>query len=723
MPKKKMSLPVKVMIGAFLGMATGIFLGDYASIFQPIGSIYIMLLEAAVYPYIISALLHGLGTLSSKRALLLFRSAWPFFLLAWGITFTVLIIFASAIPPTPIITINPPSSILGNISSVLQLIIPENIFTALTKNYVPAVTIFCLLYGIAMQAIPEKSKILDILDIIRTTSLNFWKWVVKFVPYAVFALFASAAGTIKIANLTDIFIYLVLVWIAACLLIFWLFPSIIANLAGLKHGEILREMRDALTITIVTTLSVVALPYITEITRRVAIAKRIDDPDRDEIIQTNLSITYVLGQMGNYFVYLFIIFAARYYHHALTIGEHITLPGFTLLSCMGSPTATVNAVSFLQQWLHLSPDTTSLYIELMTITRYPQVTVTAAAFAFLSILVTLNYYGKLVKLRWPRMLAHLGGAIVLLLLCSWGIRAIKTYISPATSNPYLSYTLPQKLTDQVEAKTYHNGEKLSERDKTLLSKRLFPSDILSAGALIVGYNAGVMPFSYFNKKGQLVGLDIEFAYELAQALNVRLIFLPFKWKSLLHDLENNRFDIAVSGIYITPGRLEKISSSLPYFVCSLALFGPTNEVKKMSSQKEISKIEKPHIGIYDDPALIKKLKKTFPNAEFVVVPSYIKLPDFSRINAALWTEIQARAIAASHPGISAVALKNTFHPFLFGYLMPKASYDLRHWVNYLINLHLKEGDSYPAYRYWILLKPRKNKKPRWSVMHNVLGWT
>jgi len=120
-------MPVKVMIGAFCGIATGIFLGDYASIFQPIGSIYIMLLEAAVYPYIISALLHGLGTLSSKRAVLLFRSAWPFFLLAWGMTFLVLIILIFAIPPTPIIMIEPSSSILGNVSSVLQLIIPANI--------------------------------------------------------------------------------------------------------------------------------------------------------------------------------------------------------------------------------------------------------------------------------------------------------------------------------------------------------------------------------------------------------------------------------------------------------------------------------------------------------------------------------------------------------------------------------------------------------------------
>ena len=310
-----------------------------------------------------------------------------------------------------------------------------------------------------------------------------------------------------------------------------------------------------------------------------------------------------------------------------------------------------------------------------------------------------------------------------LLLCSWGIRTIKTSISQVTPNLYLSYTLPQQLTDQVEAKIYHRGEKLSEQDRTLLSKRLFPSDILSAGALVVGYNAGVTPFSYFNEKGQLVGLDIEFAYELAQALGVRLIFLPFKWKSLLRDLENNKFDLAVSGIYITPGRLGKISSSHPYFVCSLALFGPTHEVEKMSSQKAISKIKKLHIGIYDDPPLIKKLKKTFPNAEFVVVPSYTKLPDFTRINAALWTEIQARAVAATYPEISAVALKNTFHPFLFGYLMPKASYDLEHWVNYLINLHLKEGNSYPAYRYWILLQPRKNKKPRWSIMHNILGWT
>src|SRR5215475_5207972 len=53
---KTPSLGVMVSIGAFAGILAGIFFGEYCRVLSPIGSAYIMLLQSAVFPYLICSL-------------------------------------------------------------------------------------------------------------------------------------------------------------------------------------------------------------------------------------------------------------------------------------------------------------------------------------------------------------------------------------------------------------------------------------------------------------------------------------------------------------------------------------------------------------------------------------------------------------------------------------------------------------------------------------------
>ena len=55
-------------IATFLGILCGLFFGDLCSIFAPLGQAYIMLLKATAIPYLIVAIIHGIGQLSSFQA-------------------------------------------------------------------------------------------------------------------------------------------------------------------------------------------------------------------------------------------------------------------------------------------------------------------------------------------------------------------------------------------------------------------------------------------------------------------------------------------------------------------------------------------------------------------------------------------------------------------------------------------------------------------------------
>jgi cyclohexadienyl dehydratase len=64
--------------------------------------------------------------------------------------------------------------------------------------------------------------------------------------------------------------------------------------------------------------------------------------------------------------------------------------------------------------------------------------------------------------------------------------------------------------------------------------------------------------------GQVQGADVELALGLAAHLGVRPVFVRTSWPSLLADLAADRYDVALSGISITPERSARGRFSMPY---------------------------------------------------------------------------------------------------------------------------------------------------------------
>jgi hypothetical protein len=61
-------LSAQVFIALGLGLVAGIFFGELMTVLEPLGDIFIGLLQMAVWPYIMVALIGGLGRLTSKQA-------------------------------------------------------------------------------------------------------------------------------------------------------------------------------------------------------------------------------------------------------------------------------------------------------------------------------------------------------------------------------------------------------------------------------------------------------------------------------------------------------------------------------------------------------------------------------------------------------------------------------------------------------------------------------
>jgi polar amino acid transport system substrate-binding protein len=82
--------------------------------------------------------------------------------------------------------------------------------------------------------------------------------------------------------------------------------------------------------------------------------------------------------------------------------------------------------------------------------------------------------------------------------------------------------------------------------------------------LRVGVTANSPPL-IFKQANQIVGLEADFARELAKYLGRSLRFVELKWEDQIQALLDNRIDIIMSGMSVTPLRKMRLSFTTPYF--------------------------------------------------------------------------------------------------------------------------------------------------------------
>ena len=712
-------LAIRVLIGALAGILVGITVGEYATYLGFLGKAYVQLLAMCVYPYLIASLLHGLGKLDTKTAKHLVGRSWYIFLFAWIIVLAAMM-FLSLVFPRP----TEPIEIVANNQSghmdFLSLIIPENFFGDISKNYVPAVVVFTIFYGVAMQKIPHKATFLEIMEQVKASSLTIWNWVVIVAPVGVFALFASAAGSMSVKEIEGMLLDIIVFLSGAALFAFWILPMLISALAPVKYKELMQELNGAFILSMVTTLSVVSLPIIAQAIEKFIKEQSIQDEKMQDVIGTNISLAYPFAQLGNLKVLLFFYFCSFYFQIDYSALESLMLPPLTLLSTIGTPSGTVNAVNFLCGVYHMPATTEDLYVTTTTFTRYGQVALSVMGFTFTALLSTFSFYGKL-KLNPGKLFVALGGGLVIVLVFTWTLRLIGPKLFQSRNLPYLNFSLGADLKKNVGSVVYRPGQALPQSDYDSADHSLI-DHIRKTGTLQVGYNPGIIPFCYFNEPGDLVGFDVAFMYQLAKDMNVKLEFIPFTWPELENDLIAHRFDVAIGGIYVTSQRLQLLTATKPYYESPLAILARGNISENLITREKALSQTSLNIGMFDSPVLQKLSNAMFPDNRKVLVNNYFELTKRPDIDMALWTFVQARAYARSRPGYTAVVPSDFGSPFLFAYYMPPGADQIVHYLDYWLELKKTEGFSSAQEKQWMEGIQPGSTIHRWCLIRDVFHW-
>lgn len=141
--------------------------------------------------------------------------------------------------------------------------------------------------------------------------------------------------------------------------------------------------------------------------------------------------------------------------------------------------------------------------------------------------------------------------------------------------------------------------------------------------LRVGTSGDYEPFSGL-EEGRYSGFDVELARRFADAHDLELQFIPFKWGELLSDLEMDKFDVAMSGVTIRKDRSLVGQFSVPTATSGAVIILPADS--KMESLQDLDD-QAVRLGVNLGGHLERVTRKHFLRTTIVTSPNNQALPN------------------------------------------------------------------------------------------------
>ena len=710
----KLSLSTQILIGFGLGIATGIFLGEIAAPLKLVGDGYVHLLQMAVLPYIIIALISGLGKLNYQQAVDLSLRVGSLLVLIWALTLAVVYVLSLSFPVTESASFF--STTLLEPAQPFNFLefIPENPFHSMANNIVPAVVLFSLAVGLALMGIEKKQPVIAAFDVIEEALKRVMKFIVHLNPIGIFAIAASTAGTMSIDELSRLQVYLIAYTLAACLMSFCLLPALIMLLTPLGYREIISASKEALLLAFATDNLLIVVPMLTDHVKELLRNRLNADAASGSSVDVIVPVSFNFPNAGKLLQLVFVLFATWFTNSAVTLAGYVNLSISGVFSMFGKPVA---AMPFLLDLLHVPADILQFYMASgIFVSQFGTLASAMHLFA-LAVLGGFVMVGAL-RLQWKRIVPVTVLALGIITVTIGGARA---YFSFALGNLYDKaklMALMQPLFSTAAAKVYKSPPPVAAPSQQSGLKK-----IRARGVLRVGYLADRRPFAFFNEQGELVGLDVELAHVLARSLGVSVEFMPLDLATMFGRLNEGYCDIIMSGIVMTPARSEVVRFSSPYLDINVAFVVEDYRRREFGSYEALQKLKAPKLAILNVPYFIDFARERLPHAELVVLNSAEEFfqSKGKNLDGFIYTAEEGSAWSLLYPQYTVVVPPPAITVPL-AYPIARGDQELADYVSVLVDLQKRDGTLKKLYDYWVLGRFATRAQPRWSVIRNVLHW-
>jgi Na+/H+-dicarboxylate symporter len=711
----KLGLTAKVFIGLAAGIAVGLFIGERAASLQVWADAYIKLLQMTVLPYVAMSLIGGLGSLTRQEAARL-GSRVGLLLLGFSVVaLAAVFLFPLMFPPiqsasffsTTLLEDTPPLDLIG-------LYIPANPFYALANNVVPAVVLFSALLGVALIGVRDKQIALGVIAVLNNALEGVARFIVSLTPYGLFAIAAVVAGTFDPEQAAKLQVYLLAYVAIALLLTFWVLPGLVAALTPIPHRAVLSCTRDALVMAFTTGSLFVVLPLLVEKSRQLLRTYAALPGEDERLPEVIIPAAYNFPHTAKIMSLSFVLFAAWFSGAPLPLKDYPALGTTGILTLFGSLNV---AVPFLLDMFHVPADTFQLFLATSVVNaRFG--TLLSAVHTIAVALIGACAAGGALRFDAGKLLRFALTTAMFVVATVGGTHLVAERFAGSGYDRDKVLAGMHAIRNRGEAHVFDSAAPaLPPLTGSVLDR------IRSRKLVRVGYFEDSLPYAFTNSAGELVGLDVEMAYQLARDLGVGLELVPVSRTLFSQGLDPALCDLVMSGAVVTADRALHVLYSTPYLDETLAFIVADYRRAEFATWDDVVAQGKLRLGVPGASYYVDNIRARVPMAQLSVFTDVQSMfAQSGQLDAFILTAERGSAYTLLHPEYSVVVPKPQPIKVPLAYVIAGRDGPLATVIDTWIDLKKKDGTIDELFAHWIQGRNAVPHVRRWSVMDDVLHW-
>jgi proton glutamate symport protein len=271
-----------LMVQILIGMAAGIIVGAVLNampgerewivpnVLQPLGDIFIRLMQMIVVPLVFSIMVATVAGSDDRKLGTLGVKTMTYFIAVTSIAIIFGIVAANILQPGSGADISQMTSVhldsarsVHGIGQFVEDVIPRNIVFAMGEGKILSVLFFAVLFGIGVAHLPndQRQPIVTLVKSVAAAMFRVVNIVMMYSPIGVFGLVAVTVSSFGIASLLPLAKLIVATYITIALFVV-IVLGLIARVAGVSLWKLIWYIKDELLIAFTTTTSAAVMPQL-----------------------------------------------------------------------------------------------------------------------------------------------------------------------------------------------------------------------------------------------------------------------------------------------------------------------------------------------------------------------------------------------------------------------------------------------------------------------------
>ncbi len=334
---KKMPMFAKIAIGFVLGILFGVLLRERATVFEPIGDLFMRMLKMLILPLVFSAIISGLTSIPDmKKIYKMGIKAFILFVVMTALAILTGIVFANLLKPGVGAAIQMPVTDTGDatevsfISTILNMF-PTNVFASFSGDNMLQVIVFAFFFGICIVMCGEKAEPVKVFfDRTAQVMYKMTDIVISFAPFGVFGLMSGMIGKYGLSTLLPLGKFIIVLHLALIVFIFVIQAGLVAIGVRMNPIKFYKGIFGAISMALATDSSAAALPVaIKELQNNLGVSEAIASFIMS--VGTNVSKSGSALYQG-----MTVIFIAQVAGVQLSMAQQVTVFVTALLASLGT---------------------------------------------------------------------------------------------------------------------------------------------------------------------------------------------------------------------------------------------------------------------------------------------------------------------------------------------------------------------------------------------------